>query len=423
MTEQLTRTQPPANETSVLDLEALVRQSMKALEESQRALQEEAERKRTRQLATAEQIMRTWLGDLAVLLNQAETKETWATWDRNTLKAKSWHIRFPEDQRLAPITLTWTREAYDGSHILVTIGGESVKFPKPEHLLALARARYEAWKKEEERLRREEEKKRREEMRSKAWEKLRDQLADLKAKVEFEDAPIEDIKRQVKELWESLPEDLKQYPPIESLFNSCIYDLEREQERRIQERQKEVYARQLAQWFREKVLPMKAALEKEKERLERRPVTLYKVNYIYEVVFEGDEGHHFLETETFYTLSPQPCEDGFWTTIEGRRIRPMHVIMVEEIQTTVGKLPHFLPREGYLKFEWYAGRLTWPSNKGLYAQVSIVLLPTETDELERLRREYPKPSMPQPPFDLDRFSLEAEEVLGMAERLFTEQPG
>ena len=54
MTEQLTRTQPPANGTPVLDLEALVRQSMKALEESQRALQEEAERKRTRQLATAE---------------------------------------------------------------------------------------------------------------------------------------------------------------------------------------------------------------------------------------------------------------------------------------------------------------------------------------------------------------------------------
>ena len=420
MTEQLTRTQPPANGTPVLDLEALVRQSMKALEESQRALQEEAERKRTRQLATAEQIMRTWLGDLAVLLNQAETKETWETWDRNTLKAKSWHIRFPEDQRLAPITLTWTREAYDGSHILVTIGGENVKFPKPEHLLALARERYEAWKEKEERLRREEEEKRREEMRKRAWEELRIQLADLRAEVNFEDAPIEDIKRQVKDLWESLPEDLKQYPPIKSLFSSCIYDLNREQKRRIQERQKEVYARQLAQWFREKVLPMKAALEKEKERLEGRPVTLYKVYY--GIVAEED-GYRFVDTEAFYTWDAEPGEDGFWVTVDGHRVRPMHIVMVEEIQTTVGELPHFLPMEGYLKFEWYAGRLAWPSNKGLYARVSIVLLPTETDELERLRREYPKPTMPQPPFDLDRSTLEAEEVLGLAERLFTEQPG
>ncbi|MDQ7039227.1 MAG: hypothetical protein Q9N26_08580, partial [Aquificota bacterium] len=278
---------------------------------------------------------------------------------------------------------------------------------------------------EEERLRREEEEKRREEARRKAWEELNSQLEDL-TKVVLKDASIdiEGIKHQVKELWESLPEDLKQYPPTKTLFSSCIYDLNREQERRIRERQKETYARQLAQWFREKVLPMKAALEKEKERLEGRPVTLYKVRYIYEVAFDGDEGHHFLETETFYTWSPYPCQDGFWMTVEGRQIRPKHIVMVEKIQTTVGKLPRFLPREGYLMFEWYAGRLAWPSNKGLYAQVSIVLLSTETEELERLHREYPRPIMPQTPLSLDSLdSLEVEEVLELAERLFTEQPG
>ncbi len=300
-------------------------------------------------------------------------------------------------------------------------------YHEPDHLLALARDQYDAWKaREEERRRQEEEERRQEALREarKQWQERLKAITEEAFDVEATLETVEGILRQVQTLWETVPKEEKEEPSIELLFQLEQERLQDRREQLIRERHLESYAHHLARWWKETVLPMKDALEQEKERLEKRDVTLYRVHY--GVVAEDEDGEKFVETRTFYTWASHPDQDGFWTTVAGIRLRPTHVVMVEEIPTTVGGLRWILPyREGYLEFEWYAYITSGFDDPeypyGLRAEVDITLLSHEQAELERLKRMYPRPQKPKPPFPLDWTSWESRILVDKVIALLKEQ--
>jgi len=377
--------------STLQNLEALIAASLQAVEAKRQ--QEEAERKARRQalLNEAKNMMRRWLGDLAFLMEQGTFQAYWeSSWGGEVLKRLKMRVDFPEDVKLAPIEIVWNNYPIDGHHILAYVGADAnlARVTDAQLLLAQARQQWEAWKQYQ---RQKAERERQEAIRQ--WD------VRLKEAARFWSQPrsrqtLKEARQQVEQVWSQVPPDFK--PELEETYHRVLEHLREAEDfiakKEAEEAQKRAYIQTLARWYREKVLPTRDALQRLKEEIESRDLTVYRVEY--GVVAEDEDGDQFVDTRSFYTWQATPDAAGYFVTVDGRRLRPEHVVMVEEIRTRVGECPREV-RVALPRLDWRGG---WGA---LYESVRIHFHPEETHRLEELRQQYPNLEPPEPPVALD----------------------
>ncbi len=75
------------------------------------------------------------------------------------------------------------------------------------------------------------------------------------------------------------------------------------------------------------------------------PFRYYKVTYGVIAEDEDAGGERYVDTVVFCSLSDGPGKDGWWVTVGGNMIRPVHVVMVEMEPVLVAEdLPYWCPR-------------------------------------------------------------------------------
>ncbi len=404
------QTVPSKTNGTPQNLEALIAASLQAVEEAKR--QEEARQEARRQalLNEAKDMIRRWLGDLAFLMEQGTFQAYWEySWGEEVLKRLKMRVDFPEDLQLAPVKIVWNSYPIDGHHVLAYVGSVDANIARvteARYLLAHARQHWEAWKQYQHQ--------KTEYERQKAIQKWEHQLKDAGS---FWSQPqnrqaLEDARQKVAQVWSQVPSEFK--PELEKTYRRVLEHL-REAEAFLarveaEEAKKRAYIQALARWYREKVLPTRDALRRLKEEVESRDLTVYRVEY--GVVAEDEDGDRFVDTRSFYTWQAAPDAAGYFVTVDGRRLRPEHVVLVEEIRTTVGECP-WKVQDALPYLDWTGG---WGA---LYESVRIHFHPEEAHRVEELRQQYPDLEPPEPPIYLDFY--DKREVFKEAYREATSQ--
>ncbi len=77
---------------------------------------------------------------------------------------------------------------------------------------------------------------------------------------------------------------------------------------------------------------LQVVIEEKRQMLERdlfRPFVYFTVNY---GIVVDDPDEHMVSTESFYALNDKPGDDGWWTTVRGRKVRPTFVALIERME-------------------------------------------------------------------------------------------
>ena len=252
----------------------------------------------------------------------------------------------------------------------------------PDYILAEARAAYPAWT---------------EERRKKRLSEWREKLQKAVAPYSYHASP-EDITRNMQSLdalWQEVPDDLRDAleETVAYLRELLTQRLEEARERKRLAEQTRQAAEQFVDWYKAEVAPFVARLQALKERWESQPFTVYRVTY--GIVAEDEDGSLMADTQSFYTFSPQPDEKGYWSTLNGRRIRVAHLVSVEEMQAT--------PRRSPWEVEMALSRIVISHGEpeDLFPHEVIRFPPTVSKEtLDEIEREFTPPQAPD--IDLPR---------------------
>lgn len=354
----------------IATLESLVSRSLAAQQAAEQARKAEEEKTKERRLNTAIEEARTWLGEeLSALLDGVQPEVTWGY--RNSLESVVWNLTFPEEARLAPIEIRRSQYLLNhGSHVTARVNGKTVS--QAEHLLAVARQEWPAW----------------------AEEQHRQRLAKWRGRIHaggglWSEADYAQALQTLETTWAEVPADLR--PELEEDYQARKKALQagHETAKAREQRLKEITeaAQRLVAWHREEAEPFIQRLRALQEEWETKPFTVYRVKY--GIIAVDDEETVLLEMDSFYSLAPEPAEDGFWHTVDGRRIRVMHPASVEEITTTVENVYWDMGAAAF-------PRLTWRVVSAEGEDTFTVRFPPSTpvETLQRIQAEY---IAPQPP--------------------------